>query len=77
MEISEFEGAEYVTVPELARSAGVKREAIYNAIREERLTAVKKLGRTLIPRADAEGYRPQPYGARPGAGRPKKEKGDP
>lgn len=76
MEILIYEGQEYVSGSELARSVGVNRAAVYNAVREGRLPAVRVMGRTLIPLADAQAYQPTGRGGlRSGSGRPRKAKG--
>ncbi len=45
-------------VSEAAKELGISREAVYLAIREGRLTAIKILGKYGVPRDALERYRP-------------------
>lgn len=47
-----------LTVAEAAKELGISREALYQAIRESRLKAVKILGRYGVRRKELEAYRP-------------------
>jgi hypothetical protein len=74
MERIRYEGREYVIAANLAKERGVTARAIYQAIDQGRLTAVSLVGRRLVPFEEAAVWFPaQRGGARPGAGRRKKE----
>ena len=61
---------EYLTIPEVARRAGVSRTAVLYAIREGRIEGAFRVGRTwAIPRAAAEAYEPRAYVRRPTSSR--------
>lgn len=47
-----------LTVSEAAKELGISREAVYLAIREGRLTAVKILGKYGITRDELDKYQP-------------------
>ncbi len=47
-----------LTVAEAAKELGISREALYQAIREGRLKAVKILGKYGIRRKELETYKP-------------------
>jgi excisionase family DNA binding protein len=52
----------YLTIPEVARLAGVSRVAVLYAVREGRIPGAVRLGRIwAIPRKSAEAYEPRPY----------------
>ena len=58
--------SEYLTIPEVARRAGVSRTAVLYAIREKRIVGAFKVGSIwAIPRAAAEAYAPRSYRKRP------------
>lgn len=67
--------ADLLTVREAARSKGVSVAAIYKAIEDGRLNAVKVLDRVALRRVDVMKYEPVRYAGRAGAkgrgGRPK------
>lgn len=62
-----------LTVPEAAQMKGVSRSAIYGAITDGRLPAVRVLGRLALKEADVQAWQPVKYANRPGrkGGRPK------
>lgn len=73
METTEIDGEKYVLATDLAASLGVERMTIHAAIRDERLTGVKRFGRMFVPLAQAEAFQVKPRGgAREGAGRKRK-----
>jgi hypothetical protein len=74
MERISYEGKDYVIAADLAKERGVTARAVYQAIDQGRLTAVSLVGRRLVPFEEATLWFPaQRGGARPGAGRRKRE----
>jgi len=66
------EFADFMTVADAAASAGIREEAVRNAIYRRRLAAVQVYGRQLIRRADYEAWRSATR-----IGRPKKDEANP
>lgn len=77
-----METDDLLTITEAAALLHLSRQAVHTAIQEQRLPAVKVLGRWAVRKADAEAYLPRAYeekresrrpeGARGPGGRPRK-----
>ncbi len=72
METTEIEGQQYVLVSDMAKEKGVTKPAIFEAVRNGRIRAIRRLGLVLILAEDAEAYQRNQGGRREGAGRPRK-----
>lgn len=72
METIEIDGEQYVQAADMAKEKGVTLPGIHRAIKSGRLTGVMRIGRMLVPRAEAEAWQKQQRGGNRGGGRKKK-----